>query len=231
MTWSITARCESTGQYGVAVSTCVPAVGGLCPYVRSAVGAISTQSFVNPHIGIRGLELLAAGMTSEQVRDAVLGFDPHPELRQFAIVDSSGHAVAFSGDGCDGWYGHVVGSGFAVAGNMLVSEDTVSASAEAFRGATGTLAERLLAALEAGQEQGGDKRGRQSAAVKVVGSEEYPVVDLRVDEHPDPVAELRRVFNVAREELFPFMQMLPTKGNPGGSFDLETSRAIGIVRD
>ncbi len=231
MTWSITARCADTGELGVAVSTCVPGVGGLCPYVQAGAGAISTQSFVNPYIGIRGLTMLAEGQSAEDTKAGVLVFDPHPELRQFAIVDAAGGVAAYSGDSCDGWYGHTIGDGFVVAGNMLISADTISASADYFHTSRGALAERLLGALQAGQDAGGDKRGRQSAALKVCSIEEYALVDLRVDEHPDPVPELRRVYTVAAEQLFPFMTMLPTKSNPGGSFDPDASREMGILHD
>ncbi len=232
MTWSITARCPRTGQFGVAVSTCVPAVGSLCPYARAGAGAVATQSFVNPYLGSRGLDLLAEGMAAADVKESLLDFDPQPGLRQFAVVDREGRAAAFTGDDCDGWAGHHVGEGFVVAGNMLVGEDTITASVRAFEDASEeSLAERLVRALEAGQAAGGDKRGRQSAAVKVVGTEEYAVVDLRVDEHPDPVAELRRVFGVAQEQLFPFLEMLPTRDNPAGHFDLAASRELGILKD
>lgn len=232
MTWSITARCPRTGQFGVAVSTCVPAVGSLCPFAEAQVGAVATQSFVNPYLGTRGLQLLADGLSAQEVKDELLDFDPEPALRQFAIVDSQGRSAAFTGDRCDGWAGHHVGAGFVVAGNMLVGQHTITAAVDAFEHASEeSLAERLVQALEAGQAAGGDKRGRQSAAVKVVSTEDYPLVDLRVDEHPDPVAELRRVFGVAQEQLFPFLNMLPTRDNPAGHFDLESSRALGILKD
>ncbi|MGD8150653.1 DUF1028 domain-containing protein [Ornithinimicrobium sp. Y1694] len=232
MTWSITARCPRTGQFGVAVSTCVPAVGSLCPFAQAQIGAVATQSFVNPYLGTRGLQLLADGLSAQEVKEELLTFDPEPALRQFAIVDTQGRSAAFTGDQCDGWAGHHVGDGFVVAGNMLVGQDTITAAVEAFEHASAeSLAERLVRALEAGQAAGGDKRGRQSAAVKVVSTEDYPLVDLRVDEHPDPVAELRRVFGVAQEQLFPFLDMLPTRDNPAGHFDLESSRELGILKD
>lgn len=231
MTWSITARCPDTGELGVAVSTCVPGVGGLCPYVQAGVGAISTQSFVNPYIGIRGLAMLAEGKSAEDTKAGVLALDPHPELRQFAIVDAAGRVAYYSGDSCDGWFGQTTGDGFVVAGNMLANADTIYASAEYFHTSRGALGDRLLGALQAGQDVGGDKRGRQSAALKVYSTEEYALIDLRVDEHPDPVPELRRVYTVAEEQLFPFITMLPTRSNPGGSLDLDASREMGILHD
>ncbi|MDN7244638.1 DUF1028 domain-containing protein [Planococcus shenhongbingii] len=231
-TFSITARDEKTGQFGVAVSTKVPAVGCLCPFVKAGVGAIATQSFVNPYIGINGLKYLEEGLSAQQVMERILQEDPEPAIRQFGIVDKQGNAVAFSGDKCDGWYGHLTGPNYAIAGNMLVGEDTIQEMKKSFDSTSElTLAERLIAAMEAGQAAGGDKRGRQSASLKVFSTEEYPLVDLRVDEHPDPVKELRRVFEVAQKELFPFVEMLPTLKNPAGKFDFESSREMGLLQD
>ncbi|WKA57784.1 DUF1028 domain-containing protein [Planococcus shenhongbingii] len=231
-TFSITARDEKTGQFGVAVSTKVPAVGCLCPFVKAGVGAIATQSFVNPYIGINGLKYLEEGLSAQQVMERILQEDPEPAIRQFGIVDKQGNAVAFSGDKCDGWYGHVTGPNYAIAGNMLVGEETIQEMKKSFDSTSElTLAERLIAAMEAGQAAGGDKRGRQSASLKVYSTEEYPLVDLRVDEHPDPVKELRRIFEVAQKELFPFVEMLPTLKNPAGKFDFESSREMGLLQD
>jgi uncharacterized Ntn-hydrolase superfamily protein len=158
-TFSITARCERTGQFGVAVSTKVPAVGSLCPYAKAGVGAIASQSFVNPYIGINGLRYLEEGLTASEVMAKVLEEDPEPELRQVCIVDKDGNAAAFTGSGCDTWNGDLTGDNYAVAGNMLVGEDTIRAMAAAFEREAGlTLAERLLVALEAGQAAGGDNR-------------------------------------------------------------------------
>src|SRR5699024_5539861 len=118
MTFSITARCEKTKQLGVAVSTRVPAVGILCPFAKAGCGAIATQSFVNPYIGIRGLEYLGENKSASEVLKKVLAEDPDPEMRQVGIVDVNGNSAAFSGDKCDGWYGHLTGHNYAVAGNM-----------------------------------------------------------------------------------------------------------------
>lgn len=219
-TFSITARCAKTGQLGIAVSTKLPGVGMLCPFVKAGVGAVATQSFVNPYIGIRGLEHLSSGMSAQEAKEKIMAEEINLEHRQFAIVDKDGGTAAFSGNECDGYYNHFEGDGFVVAGNMLVNEETLTDMKAAFENHTGLdLSERLLRALEAGQAAGGDKRGKQSAALKVFDTEEYPFVDLRVDEHEDPVAELSRVYDVAKEELLPFMPMMPTKENPGGSFN------------
>jgi len=184
---------ERIGQFGVAVSTKVPAVGMLYPFVRSGIGAIATQSWVNPYLGLWGLDLLEEGKGAEEVKVLLIERDPVPAQRQFAVVDRWG-AAAHTGEESDTWRGHITGENFAAAGNMLVGEETVAAMAESFRDTRERpLAERLLLALQAGQDAGGDKRGRQSAAPKVVDKEDYPYLDLRVDEHADPVAELARV--------------------------------------
>jgi uncharacterized Ntn-hydrolase superfamily protein len=231
-TFSITARCERTGQFGVAVSTKVPAVGTLCPYAKAKVGAVATQSFVNPYIGINGLRYLEEGLSANEVLARVLEEDPEPELRQVCIIDKQGRSAAFTGERCDTWNGHITGDNFAVAGNMLVGEETIQVMAKTFEETKElSLAERLLQALEAGQDAGGDKRGKQSAAILVVDEEEYPLVDLRVDEHEDPVNELRRVYTVAGKELLPLIEMLPTLKNPAGKFDFEHSRKLGLLQD
>ena len=231
-TFSITARCERSGQLGIAVSTAVPGVGMLCPFVQAEVGAVATQSFVNPYLGIWGLQYLAQGHTAAETLEHLKQRDEGLALRQFAVVDRHGGSAAFSGDECDGWYGHLTGRNYAVAGNMLVGSATLEAMQQSFSaGGEAPLVERLLAALMAGQAAGGDKRGKQSAAVKVYSTEAYPLVDLRVDEHPDPVAELCRVYEVAKEKLLPFIAMLPSKAHPSGLFDMETSRAAGLLQD
>lgn len=230
MTFSITARCERTGQFGIAVSTKVPAVGSICPYMKAGVGAIASQSFVNPYIGINGLKYLEKGLSAEAVKERILSEDVQSEIRQFAIVDKDGETAAHTGGKCVDWHGHIEGDQFVAAGNMLVGEETIQDMARVFEETKELkLSERLLRALEAGQEAGGDKRGRQSAALKVVSTESYPLVDLRVDEHEDPVKELRRVYEVAKYELFPFIDSLPTKENPLGKMDLPTQKELGIL--
>lgn len=233
-TFSITARCADSGQLGVAVSTKVPAVGMLCPFVESRVGAVATQSFVNPYLGIWGLEYLRQGHTAQDTLEFLCAHDAGIEYRQLGIVDRDGASAAFSGTHCDTWYGHKTGPNYAIAGNMLVGPETLEAMESSFLAteSTGlTLSERLLKALAAGQAAGGDKRGRQSAALKVYSTEAYPLLDLRVDEHPDPVAELTRIYGVAQEALVPLLQMLPTYDTPAGRFDMEESRRKGLLQD
>ncbi|MDN3019572.1 DUF1028 domain-containing protein [Paenibacillus sp. BSR1-1] len=205
MTFSITARCEKTGMLGVAVSTARPAVGSLVPYVKAGVGAVATQALVNPFYGIDGLKLLAEGLSVDEIIERLTKDDPHCERRQCAIVDKNGNAAGFTGAETVPWQGHLIGDQFVVAGNMLTGPETLEAMFETFQGLENvSLPERLMAALSSGQEAGGDKRGRQSAALYVVHEEEYPLVDIRVDEHADPVKELIRVYEKCQENLFPY---------------------------
>ena len=227
MTFSIAARCPRTGMLGVATSSKALAAGGLVPYCRAGVGAIASQSFVNPYLGIDGLTLLEQGLAAERVLERVVEEDPGRELRQLAIVDGEGRAAAHTGEDCIRWAGHVLGGGYVCLGNILAGEEVVRAMARAFEASTGEeLPERLLRALEAGQEAGGDRRGRQSAGLQVVGTEEYPYCDLRVDDHEDPVPEMRRLLGVFQREL-PFWQMmLPRRDDPVPHWD-----AVMRVRD
>ncbi len=231
-TFSITARCPRTGELGIAVSTKVPAVGMLCPFVRSNVGAVATQSWVNPYLGIWGLEYLASGHTAAQTLGYLKTKDAGIEDRQLCVVDAAGGSAAYTGSRCDTWHGHLTGPNYAIAGNMLMNAQTLEAMRDDFDvDDSAPLVERLLSALAAGQEAGGDKRGRQSAAVKVYSTEQYPALDLRVDEHPDPVAELRRVYEIALTDLVPLIKMLPTLNQPEGNFDADRQRELGLLQD
>jgi uncharacterized Ntn-hydrolase superfamily protein len=221
-TFSVSGRCARTGMLGVAVSTAVPAVGGICSFVRPGVGAIATQSWVNPYLGIDGLKLLESGLSAEDTLDKLIAGDPGRDDRQLGIVDASGGAAGYTGASCVDWAGHVIGEGFSVQGNMLVSGATVKKMAAAMReSAALSLPERLMVVLEAGQAAGGDKRGKQSAALKVFNVEEFPWFDIRVDEHRNPVAELRRIFEVASKQLLPFTMGMPSRKDPIGSIPPE----------
>lgn len=220
MTFSIAGRDDETGAFGVAVSTKFFGVGSLCPFVEAGVGAVATQAFVNPTFGPRGLRLLAEGLSAQEALDVLIASDEGREHRQLHIVDRHGRTAAWTGRETVTWAGHSPRTGFSVAGNMLVGEPTIMMMAEAFEANHGIeLAERLLRALEAGQEAGGDKRGRQSAALKVATTEEYPHLDIRVDDHPDPVVELRRLLEEAKKEYLPFKQFLPSRARPAGIYD------------
>jgi uncharacterized Ntn-hydrolase superfamily protein len=201
MTFSIIARDPESGLFGVAVSTAVPAVGAMVPHVQPGVGAIATQSYTNVGLGVEGLKLLEQGLSPEEALTKLLASDAGAATRQCAGIDAQGRVFVYSGDQCVDWYGHRSGENYSVQGNMLVGKETIDAMAETFEAAKGHLSSRLLKALEAGQVAGGDKRGRESAALLVApfGDEPYGRIDVRVDLHEDPVAELRRIFNVMRE--------------------------------
>jgi uncharacterized Ntn-hydrolase superfamily protein len=227
MTFSIVAHCSRTGQLGVAVSTAVPAVGAMCPYIQAGVGAVSTQSWVNPYLAIEALRSMEQGLPGPQALDAVLANDDAKDLRQIGVMDAQGRAASWSGKSCTHWFGHIVGPHFAVQGNMLVGEATITAMAAAFRGSEPLdLAERMLLAMEAGQAAGGDKRGRQSASLKVYEREDYALLDLRVDEHAHPVAELRRVYTIAKLQLLPFVVGMPKKGAAAGGLPESVTKML-----
>jgi len=220
MTFSIAARCPRTGMLGVATSSKALSAGGLVPYCGAGVGAIASQSFVNPYLGIDGLVLLEQGLPAERALERLIADDPGRELRQLAVVDKEGRTAAYTGDRCIPWAGHVSGAGYVCLGNILGGQEVVQAMARAFETTLiEELPERLIQALEFGQDAGGDRRGRQSAGVVVVGEETYPWCDLRVDDHPDPVPELRRVFEVYKREEIPFLQMMPRRDDPIPNWD------------
>jgi uncharacterized Ntn-hydrolase superfamily protein len=203
MTFSIVARDPETGVFGIAVSTAVPAVGAVVPYIKPGAGAIATQATANVRLGIDGLVLLERGLSPEAALTALLAEDEHAAVRQVGGIDTRGRTFAYSGGECVPWYGHRRGEDYTVQGNMLVGKETVDAMAETFEAARGHLASRLLKSLEAGQAAGGDNRGRVSAALLVAPFDraDSAKIDLRVDYHDDPVAELRRIFNEIREQL------------------------------
>lgn len=226
-TFSIAARCHRSGMLGVAVSTAVPAVGAICSWVEAGSGAIATQSWVNPYLGIDGLKLLRSGLSAQDALEKLVTEDPGRDVRQLGIVDSHGAAAAYTGCKCVTWAGHIVGDGYCVQGNMLAGAETISSmAASASASADRDLPERLMLALEAAQQAGGDKRGKQSAAIRVFNAEAYPWLDIRVDEHAEPVAELRRVFEVALKQLLPFTAGMPTRANPLGAIAAETTAML-----
>ncbi|HEX7404481.1 MAG TPA: DUF1028 domain-containing protein [Candidatus Nanopelagicaceae bacterium] len=226
-TFSITARCHRTGEMGIAVATKFVAVGALCSFIKNNVGAIASQAYVNPYLGIWGLEYLAQGHSAEETLAYLKDADKGIEFRQIGIVDNNGGSVAFTGERCDTWRGHLTGPNYAIAGNRLASARTLEAMKENFESDdTLPLRKRLLLALSAGEAAGGDKLGHQSAAIKVFGDQDFPLVDLRVDEHADPVGELRRIYGVAEEILIPLIGSLPTPDAETGNLRFRRS-AIG----
>lgn len=204
MTFSVCTRIQAgdhdAGEgpaFAVAVATDAPAVGALCPYV-SHEGAVATQSFVNVRLGRKGIRLLS-DLAVDDALPGLLEQDEHSDLRQLHGVDYRGNCFAFTGENCDAWCGHRTNAEDCItaAGNMLTGEETLEAAVDALRESDGRLVERLLDALDAGVEAGGDKRGHSSAAVLVKAPKTTAYHDLRVDEHDDPVAELRRVYQAA----------------------------------
>jgi uncharacterized Ntn-hydrolase superfamily protein len=205
MTFSIVARDPETGDLGGAVQSRFLSVGGVVLHGRAGTGMVATQAWANVSYGPRGLALLEAGATARQALDALLGSDDQPGQRQAAIVDAAGRVAAHTGGECPDWAGHRTGDGFSCQGNILVSGATVEAMAAAMRERAGLgLPERLVAALDAGQAAGGDARGQQSAALLVVregggyGGRSDRHVDLRVDDHATPIAELGRLLALHR---------------------------------
>jgi uncharacterized Ntn-hydrolase superfamily protein len=216
-TFSIAARCPRTGQLGAALATAIPAAGPLALHLRAGVGAIASQAWVNPYLGIDGLDLLASGHSPAETLELLIQRDPGIEARQLGIVDRHGDAAAFSGSQCPDSYGHRTGDGFSVQGNILAGPEVVDRMFEVAEAtASLPLDERLMQVLEAGQAAGGDRRGKQSAALQVVGNEAYGLVDLRVDDHPEPVAELRRILELTRAQVRPLIEILPTRASPNG---------------
>ena len=211
MTFSIVARCPRTGALGVATSSKALSAGGGVPHCRARVGAIASQAFSNPYLGIDGLALLEQGLPAERTLERVIETDAGRDLRQLGIVDKEGRVAAYTGERCIEWAGHVPGGGYVCLGNILTGEDVIKAMATAFEASVEEeLPERLIHALEAGQGAGGDRRGRQSAGIQIVRTEEYPYCDLRVDDHPDPVPELRRVLAIWQHNE-PLLQAEPRR--------------------
>lgn len=202
MTFSIVAYDPETEELGVAVQSKFIGVGSVVPWAKAGVGAVATQSFANPAYGPDGLKLLAEGKSAEETVKILTDRDDGRDLRQVGIIDAKGQGAAYTGKACYDWAGHRVGKNCVAQGNILVNEAVVSNMVETFEQTEGSLAERLLAALDAGQTAGGDRRGQQAAALYVVKDKggylqaNDRLIDLRVDEHPDPIKELIRIYRL-----------------------------------
>jgi uncharacterized Ntn-hydrolase superfamily protein len=196
MTYSIVARDPETGELGVAVQTHQPSVGALCPWAEGDVGAVATQSIVDPAYGPRGLDAMRAGEAPAEALTRLLDADEGRAVRQVAFVDAQGRVAAHTGERCIAHAGHVIGEGFSCQANMMRDPGVPEAMADAFDRSTGSLAHRLLDALDAAQAAGGDIRGMQSSALIVVGALR---LDRRVDDHPEPLAELRRLVDLGHD--------------------------------
>jgi uncharacterized Ntn-hydrolase superfamily protein len=220
MTWSIIARDNATGQIGIAVATRFFAVGARVPHIAARVGGIATQALVNPYYGIDGLKLLREGRAPRDVIATLIAADAGHASRQVHIMDARGRIAAHTGSDCVDWCGHIEGNGFSIAGNMLAGGRVLDDTAETYLAHEAMpFAQRLIAAMKSGEAAGGDKRGRQSAALLIHGEEEWSNLDLRVDDHTDPLAELERLETVSRERWVHFRKYLPSRKNPAGITD------------
>ncbi|HRK19891.1 MAG TPA: DUF1028 domain-containing protein [Hyphomicrobiaceae bacterium] len=226
MTWSIVAFDTSSGAFAVAVTTRSLAVGANCPFVRAGVGAVSTQSMTNRYLAPLVLDALEAGAAPADAVARAIATDGGRGVRQLHAVDRHGNSAAWTGDNCVEWCGSRSAPGVSVAGNMLAGAPTVEATLETWLArADLELPERLLAALDAGEAAGGDRRGRQSAAMKIVTTEDFPDLDLRVDDHAEPLVELRRLTGLWRAHFPDRKSWMPTRANPDGITDLDAIEA------
>jgi uncharacterized Ntn-hydrolase superfamily protein len=219
-TFSILALDRVAGHIGVAMASKLPCVGSFCPVLRPGLGAVVTQAWTNPALPYRIFERLEGGDDAERALAVVMAAEVDAGLRQVGVVDAAGRVAGFTGAEVEPACGQREGDGCLVLGNMLPDQSVLAAMAECFASAAGQpLAERLLLALEAGAERGGDVRGTRSAALEVVAGEVFPLVDLRADDHDRPVAELRRLLGVVAGDLARFIAALPTRANPRGRFE------------
>jgi uncharacterized Ntn-hydrolase superfamily protein len=223
MTWSIIARDNETGQFGIAVATRFFAVGARVPHIAAGIGGIATQALVNPYYGIDGLKLLKAGRAPRDIVETLIAADNGRTSRQLHILDATGRVASYTGDDCVDWCGHISGEGFSIAGNMLAGARVLDDTAAAYvANQSLPFAQRLIAAMRAGEAAGGDKRGKQSAALLIHDQDEWSALDLRVDDHADPLIELERLEQVSRERWVHFRKYLPSRNNPAGVTDRET---------
>src|SRR5262245_26365861 len=220
MTWSIIARDKSTGRIGIAVATRFFAVGAMVPHIRTGVGAIASPAFINPHYGPEGLALLEAGLRAEETVARLTAEDEGRHNRQLHVMDGAGRLAAYTGAACIDWCGHELRQTYSVAGNMLAGPRVLAETIRAYEAERKLpFARRLLAAMRAGEAAGGDKRGRQSAALLIHDAENYPLYDLRVDDHADPLTELARLEEVARQRWVHFRRHMPSRAAPSGLTD------------
>jgi uncharacterized Ntn-hydrolase superfamily protein len=231
VTWSIVAHDAATGAFAVAVATKAFAVGASCPFVRSGVGAVSTQSFTNRYLGPAILDAMQRGLRPDAAIESALAGDEGRGIRQVHAVDRHGRTAAWTGQNCVEWCGNVAADGISVAGNMLAGEPTIGATLAAWQAnATQDMPERLMMAMEAGDAAGGDRRGRQSAAMVLTTIEDFPDLNLRVDDHPAPLEELRRLLGIWRLERAPGLSAQPSRANPSGFIDLDTIEGAWMLK-
>lgn len=231
MTWSILAHDPASGALAVAVTTCNLAVGASCPFLRAGVGAVSTQSITNRYLGPAALDAMARGLPPGLALDSVLAGDEGRGMRQIHAVDARGRVAARTGANCVEWCGELSGEGWSLAGNMLSGPEVLLATRDAFLAHAGVpLPERMLLALQAGEDAGGDRRGRQSAALQLVTTEDFPDLDLRVDDHGEPLRELGRLLTLWRRDREPMLARAPRRQNPSGSLDMAATEAAWAAK-
>jgi uncharacterized Ntn-hydrolase superfamily protein len=224
MTWSLIVYDPQSQGFGLSITTCNLAVGASCPFLRRGVGAVSTQSITNRYLGPAVLDGMARGLHPAAAIEGALVGDEGKGLRQVHAVDVHGRSAVWTGANCVPWAGGISGQGWSVAGNMLASEAVVADTMAAFLARDELpLPERLLAALEAGEAAGGDRRGRQSAALQIITTEDFPDLDLRVDDHREPLTELSRLLRLWRIQREPGLKDAPRRANPSGNFDMEAA--------
>jgi len=217
VTFSLIARCPDSGLVGIGAATAVPAVGSLLTHAIGGVGAVATQAKLNPYIGIDGVRLLQHGRSAVEVRDILAEQDLRPEHRQFGVLDRQGRTATWTGKGCIPWAGAIERENLCVQGNRLTGPDVLECVASAYeKSSDKPFDERLMEALEAGDSVGGDRLGERSATIYIVGEEEYPLWDIRVDANPDPFTELRRLHDIFARKLVPEVRDMPTRANPAG---------------
>jgi uncharacterized Ntn-hydrolase superfamily protein len=220
MTWSIVAKDEATGRFGIAVASKFFAVGAVVPHIAPGIGAVATQAMVNSFFGLEGLALLREGLAAAEVVARLVAGDAGRDHRQLHVVDAAGRAAAHTGAACVDWCGHRIGEGFSVAGNMLAGREVVDAAFETYAAGTALpFPRRLVRALKAGEDVGGDKRGKQSAGLLVFGDELWAELDIRVDDHPEPIDELLRLEAVSRERYVHFRKVAPRRADRVGETD------------
>ncbi|MFI4974703.1 MAG: DUF1028 domain-containing protein [Caulobacterales bacterium] len=231
MTWSIVAFDQSTGAFGAAVATKAFAAGSFVPFVRAGVGAVGTQSLTNRYLGPAVLDGLERGLSPALAIQSAVAGDEGREVRQLHAVDRHGRIAAWTGRHCVEWCGGVGAPAVSVAGNMLSNERVAAATLAGFQADPALpLPERMMAALEGGEAAGGDRRGRQSAAMVMVTTEDFPDLSIRVDDHAEPLPELHRLLEVWRRERAPFLGNSPSKANPAGVHDLDVVEARWIAQ-
>lgn len=226
MTWSLLAHEPESGTFAVAVTTCALAVGASCPFLRAGVGAVSTQSITNRYLGPAVLDGMARGLSPAAAIEGALAGDEGRHLRQIHALDRRGRSAAWTGGNCVEWAGARSGSGWSVAGNMLSGEVVIADTIASFLARQDlALPERMMQALQAGEAAGGDKRGRQSAALQLITTEDFPDLDLRVDDHANPLNEMERLLKLWRLTRASGLRNQPSRAHPSGSTDMDAIEA------